>query len=80
MVDGRLSSRQGQAKDGQKRIYTKVMIERLYYGPKTSSAATSNGTGETYAAAGGQYHKAEPAQTITPNAQPVVPTPEELPF
>jgi len=80
MLDGRLSSRVGQSKDGQKRVYTKVMIERLYYGPKTSSASTSGTNGETYAAAGGQYHKAESAQTITPNAMPSVPTLEELPF
>jgi single-stranded DNA-binding protein len=80
MVDGRLSSRLGQTKDGQKRVYTKIMIERLYYGPKTSAASSGPSQADGYATVNGQYLKAEAAQTITPNAQPAVPALEELPF
>jgi single-stranded DNA-binding protein len=81
MIDGRLSSRQGKDKSGDTKVYTKIQIERLYYGPKTSAASSgANGTGDTYAAAGGQYYRAEAHQPMPANAMPSIPEPGDVPF
>lgn len=80
MVDGRLSSRQGKTKDGELRTYTKIQIERLYYGPKTAASSGQSSSNDTYAAAGGQYYRAEAPQTTVPDAAPQIPESHELPF
>lgn len=77
MVDGRFSSNQSTSKEGQKRIFTKIRVERLYFGPRTHAAP---GAPASVVSSNGQYLHAEPVGLPDMGAQPHVPTEAELPF
>lgn len=74
MIDGRFSSSVGTSRDNQKRVFTKIRLDHLYFGPKVQAAAPRVVTDA------GQYRVAEEVQRPDPTAQPRVPTAEELPF
>lgn len=77
MVDGRFASSEGASKDNQKRIYTKIRIDRLYFGPRTTVVAPAPAQ---VVASNGQYYNVEAVHQVDPDATPRVPAPDELPF